>query len=236
MAVPLGLIVNADLTAHPPFDAAQRRHVSTPYGGVTLWTGDGWVLLNRHGPSGAVPPHRINHRAHIEALRQCGVWGVVAFCSVGGLRPDLAHGPWVVPEDFLSLAPAVTFYDEQARHVTPELSRELQAAIVRCLADLGLPYVAGGVYVQMPGPRLETRAEVRMIATFGDVVGMTFASEATLCIEAGLAVAAACHVHNLAHGVAGSVPVDTAIVAQKRYDTQTVAALAAALVKESQKR
>ncbi len=227
---PLGIIANVDMTARPPFRDGQREIVHTRYGAVELFRDEGWVLLHRHGRDGRVPPHRINHWAHVAALRDLGVRGVVAFCSTGGLRPALAPGTWLIPDDFLCLAPPITFFDDEARHVTPVLDGGLRTALAEAMTRLALPHVAGGTYCQTAGPRLETRAEVRMIARFADVVGMTFAHEATLCIEAGLPVAAACHVHNLAHGVADSVPSDAAIIAHKRRDVECIAAVAGILV------
>ncbi len=227
---PLGIIGSVDLTGVAPFSAGEQLLAHTRYGSVELYHGEGWALVHRHGRDCQLPPHRINHRANVAALHELGVRGVVAFCSVGGLRADLAPGTWVVPDDFLSLAPPVTFFDDQARHVTPKLDAALRAVLVEAMSSLGLPHHDGGVYCQTAGPRLETRAEVRMIAQFADLVGMTFAHEATLCIEVELPVAAACHVHNLAHGIAGSVPSDVAIVDSKRRDAETIGAIAQVLI------
>jgi 5'-methylthioadenosine phosphorylase len=57
------------------------------------------------------------------------------------------------------------------------------------------------VYWQTIGPRFETRAEIRLLAAYADVVGMTMASECVLAGEVGLRYAAVCMVDNLANGV-----------------------------------
>jgi 5'-methylthioadenosine phosphorylase len=140
-------------------------------------------------------------------------------------------GTLVVPDDFINLAPVLTFFDGEIEHVTPTLSADLRRSLARALERLGEPFVAGGVYCQTVGPRLETRAEVRMLAQFADVVGMTFGHEATLCNEAAVPVAALCSVQNLAHGLAADVPLRAEdILRGKAADAPRLAAVARALL------
>ena len=73
-------------------------------------------------------------------------------------------------------------------------------------ASSEIPVVDGGTYAQVRGPRFETRAEIRLLASFADLVGMTLAAECTLAGEAGLAYAALCIVDNLANGVGAGDP------------------------------
>ena len=85
----------------------------------------------------------------------------------------------------------------------------------------------------MTGPRLETAAEVRLLATFGEVVGMTFAHEATLCNEARLPVAALCSVDNMAHGLPGGEDLASADILRRKGETaRRWAAVATALAKD----
>lgn len=81
----------------------------------------------------------------------------------------------------------------------------LPACPGNCSAHPGKPGTVGS-YVQTPGPRLETRAEVRALAAGADLVGMTVASEATLARETGMEIAALCTVDNYAHGIADESP------------------------------
>lgn len=199
----LAFIAGSNLLEHPPFHGARAERVDTPYGEALVYRGEGWSLVLRHGPEGVISPHRINHRANIAALRQLGHTRIVSFCSVGGLRPEVTRvDTLVIPDDFINLSPVYTFYDEDPPYATPELSKALRQELSAVLAELGETFVDGGVYWHSPGPRLETRAEVRMIAQFADVVGMTFGHEATLCAEARIEIAAVCMVDNLAHGLA----------------------------------
>jgi len=199
----LAFIAGSNLLEHPPFHGARAERVDTPFGEALIHRGEGWSLVLRHGPDGVISPHRINHRANIAALQQLGHTRIVSFCSVGGLRPDVTRvDTLIVPDDFINLSPVYTLFDEDPPYATPVLSEALRRQLSAVLAELGEDFVDGGVYWHSPGPRLETRAEVRLIAHFADIVGMTFGHEATLCAEAGLEIAAVCMVDNLAHGLA----------------------------------
>jgi 5'-methylthioadenosine phosphorylase len=160
-----------------------------------------FLFAPRHGLRKPVPPHKVNHRANIAALAKAGATDVVGVCSVGALKTSFHPGMIVVPEDYVSFGDVPTFFDKEAKHMTPSLDNALRRLIVSCGERLRLEMFDGGVYVQTRGPRLETKAEVRFLATLGDVVGMTMASEATLAQEAGLAYAGVCSVDNYAHGI-----------------------------------
>lgn len=156
----------------------------------------GALLLLRHGPGHSVPPHRLDHHAHVRALSDAGVTHVIAFASVGSLVPAVRLGDVVTPDDLLdpSFAPP-TFFDDRVVHtaMTTPFDPALAAhARARFAAVGGGTCHAGGVYVQVRGPRYPTRAECAFLATHGTVVGMTVASEATLAAERALRYAAVC--------------------------------------------
>jgi len=159
------------------------------------------LFLSRHGTGKPVPPHRINHRANLWALRESGARTVISSASVGSLKKDIRPGTLLVPDDYLAPWHQVTYHEEEARHVTPGFDASLRAKLLEAAERVHLKVRDGGTYVQTLGPRLETPAEVRMIAQFGDVVGMTMAAEATLARELGLKYAALCSVDNYAHGI-----------------------------------
>jgi 5'-methylthioadenosine phosphorylase len=228
----LGLIAGTNIMREAPFVAAVETAVHTPYGEVRLQHAGPLVLVLRHGLEGNTPPHRIPHRAHVTALRRIGVRGVVSFCSVGSLRTDLRPGAFVVPADFGQLSAPPTFFSDRAVHVTPTLSEPLRTRLLRLAREEGLAPHDGGVYWQTKGPRLETAAEVRLLSTFGDIVGMTFADEATLCVEANLPVAALCSVDNMAHGLPGGEDLTSADILSRKDDTaRRWAAIATRLAK-----
>jgi len=179
----------------------RKKTVRTGYGDVGVFEGRDAIFLPRHGVAMDTPPHRINHRANISALKESGVDGVVCGCSTGSLNPEIPPGTLVVPHDYINFGMPLTFYDNEIRHIVPALDEGLRSKIVE--ASRGKD---GGVYVQTHGPRFETKAEIRVLGQFADIVGMTMANEATLCCEAGIPVAALCTVDNYANGVAAQEP------------------------------
>jgi 5'-methylthioadenosine phosphorylase len=187
----------------------ERLEAETPFGHpssplhVGNWGGGEVALLVRHGLDHDIPPHRLNHRANVHALRSAGVRRLVLVASAGSMREDMSPPSVVLVDDFVSPFTVPTYHDERIGHITPLLSEEMRSTLVVVAAEEGIPVMDGGVYVQTRGPRLETRAEVRAMSAWGDLLGMTIASEATLAMEIGMEVAAVCSVDNMAHGLGG---------------------------------
>ena len=177
----------------------REREVDTEYGAVLCREKGEFVVINRHGRTGSTPPHAINHRANVQAIADLGFRDVVSVSSVGSLQESLAPGSLVSCSDYVSFRPA-TFRDETGIYEAPFIANHLIAEIA---AGSGCEIAAGKVYVQTTGPRFETPAEVRIIRNWGDVVGMTLASEADLCREAGLRYNSICMIDNYANGVCG---------------------------------
>lgn len=196
----LGVIGGSAFLAGPAPEGTRPRHVETGRGEVATHVGEDIVFLRRHGPDDR-PPHRIRHHAHALALASLGVGRAVGLCSVGALHPDLAPGTLVVPDDYLSLHPPPTFAVDERLHVVPELDEALRRRLLRAAREAGGSVRDGGVYAETRGPRFETRAEIRLLADYAEVVGMTAASEATLLQERGIAYAVLGVVDNYAHGV-----------------------------------
>jgi 5'-methylthioadenosine phosphorylase len=176
----------------------QKQHVDTPFGNAEIHVGD-IVMLMRH--QNGLPPHRINFRANMAALALAGVDRIVAFGSSGSLKPEITPGSLLIPTDYLSVTDIPSIHDHAIGHVLPELSEDLSQE----LADVIPSARNGGIYVQTKGPRIETVAEVKALATLADVVGMTLASEGTLACELGMDFAAICTVDNYANGLGGEV-------------------------------
>jgi 5'-methylthioinosine phosphorylase len=164
---------------------------------------DDCTVVQRHGEAAAyLLPHRIDHVANLRGLADAGCERVLAIGSVGGLRPELGPGTLVCPDDFIALDSApVTALDGPAAHRVPGFDREWRAEVVAAFADGGEDLRDGGVYWQAAGPRLETPAEIRLIAQHAEVIGMTIASECVVAGELGLRYAAVCMVDNLANGI-----------------------------------
>ena len=160
------------------------------------------VYLQRHGAEGYVLPHRIDHVANMRSVAEAGCDRVLAFGSVGGLQPELGPGTFVCPADFIALDAGPVAFDDERAHSVSLFDRSWRSRVVDAWQDrVGPQLVDGGVYWQTRGPRLETPAEIRLMATHAQVVGMTIASECVAACEAGLSYAAVCVVENFANGV-----------------------------------
>jgi 5'-methylthioadenosine phosphorylase len=192
-------IVNSTL-----FAAWDVRIIETRHGSVTYRQRGDFVLVNRHGYGLPVPPHAINHRANIRALADLGYQDVLSVNSVGSLKPDLPPGTLVSCSDYVGLqqGPA-TFFDTELKGGAPGIANNLIPLLVEKLAP-EFKIHPGKVYVQMRGPRFETQEEIRIVKEWGDVIGMTAAHEADLCIEAGLRYNSLAIVDNYANGLEGT--------------------------------
>ena len=182
-------------------NSADLREITTPYGEVNCYLIQNHVVINRHGPEKNIPPHQIDHRASISALKRLGVKYVFSLNSVGSLRREIKPGQFVIPDDYIDFDP-VTFFDTELEFITPGISPKLRRILAEILTELQMDFHSRGIYYQTKGPRLETKAEVKMIKNFATVVGMTMATEATLAKEIGLEYASLCLVDNFAHGLA----------------------------------
>lgn len=194
--------------------------VETPFGDVPVAHArrDGVDLfaLNRHG-SPAAPAHRVNHKANVDALARCKVDAILALNSVGALHTGLASGSLLVPDDYLDLRPRASFFDDAPVHVdvSEAYCPDLRALLLDAARSEGSTPHERGTYVATDGPRLETRAEVRMMRQLGgDVVGMTGCPEAALARERALCYASLCLVTNPAAGVGGARPAASQIRAE----------------------
>jgi 5'-methylthioadenosine phosphorylase len=194
----IGIIGGTLLPKTKVVQAAREKTVKTPYGPAEILVGDNAAFIQRHG-RGDIPPHMINHRANIWALSKL-TDTIIGVGSTGSLRKGIRPPSIVIPDDFIDLNPS-TFFDTEIRHVTPGFDETLRKHIIDTATWHRIKVLQKGVYVQTKGPRLETKAEVRMLAQYGDIVGMTLASEAALACELSIKYAAICSVDNLANGL-----------------------------------
>ncbi|MBC8011281.1 MAG: MTAP family purine nucleoside phosphorylase [Burkholderiales bacterium] len=216
----VALVSGTSIIHSPLFSTWRERSVETKFGAVTLREHGDVVVLNRHGPGSApLPPHRINHRANLAALADLGFRDVVSFNSVGSLRAQLAPGVFVSCSDYVDLqqGPA-TYFDDELSGSAPGIANNLLPRLVAGLAP-GFAVATGQTYVQTRGPRFETKAEIRVIRHWGDVVGMTLAHEADLCTELGLRYNSLGMVDNYANGLEGTA-IDFATFKQNVHGNQ----------------
>lgn len=198
-------------------DDVTREVVRTPYGepsgpltcgriGTTRV-----VFLARHGYGHTIPPHQVNYRANLWALKERGVTEVVSVASVGGITAVLAPGKLAVPDQLLDYTwgREHTFFqgEKPVTHIdfTHPYTETLRLQILKAAASAGEAVINGGVYAATQGPRLETAAEINRLERDGaDMVGMTGMPEASLARELGLDYAAIAVVVNHAAGRADS--------------------------------
>ena len=201
---PLGIIAGTVLLGRNIFGDFREKKVDTAFGRATVLISPEVAFVPRHGrnPKKYILPHRINHQANLLALKSLGVEEIVGVNSTGSLKKALPPGTIVVPDDFIHLAGGVTVFRDRPEHVTPGLSEPLRRKLIAAARACRLPCVPRGVYWQTAGPRLETKAEIRMMSRFADLVGMTLAGEAVIARELGLSYAALCSVDNFCHGIA----------------------------------
>jgi purine nucleoside phosphorylase len=161
----------------------------------------GAAIVQRHGGDPYVLPHRIDHAANLRPLLEQGCDRVLAIGSVGSLSPDLGVGSLVCPDDFIALHLGLSIFDDQRAHTAPGFDARWRGEVISAWTAGGQSPRDGGVYWQTIGPRFETPAEIRMMASHADVVGMTIASECVVAGELELDYAALCVVDNLANGL-----------------------------------
>jgi purine nucleoside phosphorylase len=196
-----GIIGGTSLLNSSAFESWEETRIETPYGETHARIRGNDVFVQRHGDP-PLPPHLVNHKANIWALEHLAVRRIVSINSVGSLKTDLRPGTFLIPDDFISLWSIPTFFDKEMKFIVPVMHEGLQLHLHKLCMEIGLKIRLGGVYIQTTGPRLETRAEVRLLKKFGDIVGMTMASEATLCLEREIPYASLCSVDNYCHGIA----------------------------------
>jgi 5'-deoxy-5'-methylthioadenosine phosphorylase len=215
----LAIIGGSGLSRMPNLHIVGREVVRTPYGEpsapLTLGVlGDRNIwFLPRHGPDHGIPPHRVNYRANLWALRQVGARKIIGVAAVGGIRADLGPLTLAVPDQIIDYTHERqhSFFDQIQSPVvhidfTHPYCEELRQGLLGAAHNLGEPMVAGCTYGATQGPRLETAAEIRRMEWDGcDLVGMTGMPEAALARELDLCYACCALVVNWAAGKSAGV-------------------------------
>jgi 5'-methylthioadenosine phosphorylase len=166
-----------------------------------LFTKDKVVFILRHGKNKNIPSHRINHKANICALNLLGVEKIIGINSAGSLNEKIKPGTLLLPSDYINFKPK-SFFDFELRSIVPELNKDLLKDVKQAAKKAKVTVKGSGVYMISKGPRYETKAEIKIIKKWADIVGMTMAHEATLSQELGLKYACICSVDKYANGIA----------------------------------
>lgn len=196
-------------------DIREREVIRTPYGEPSspllsgFLEGQPVVFLARHGHGHTIPPHRVNYRANIWALKQLGVQNIVAVGAVGAINTDFKNGSLIIPDQLIdyTYSRVHTYHDgesKRVRHVdfTHPYTPKLREIIISSGLDNELELTDGATYAVTQGPRLETAAEIRRFKNDGaNIVGMTSMPEAVLARELAINYALIALVVNPAAGL-----------------------------------
>lgn len=167
------------------------------------------VFLARHGHAHNIPPHMVNYRANIKALKSIGVTSIFAINAVGGIREDMVPGTLAVPDQIIDYTTrrVNSFFESNLSHVTHidfsyPYNAELIQWVLNAAQQQGIDIIKDGTYAATEGPRLETAAEIQRLKRDGcDMVGMTGMPEAALARELQMEYASICVNANWAAGI-----------------------------------
>ncbi len=160
------------------------------------------ALILRHGEKGNILPHQINHLANIYSFYQLGVKKIITLCAVGSLKKEIKPADFVFCSDFIGLAlQSLTFKKIRHPDLTEPFSENLRKKLIKAAKELKIRFHRNGIYWHTSGPRFETKAEIKMMKNFADLVGMTNVPEVILANELGLEIATIAIVSNYACGI-----------------------------------
>lgn len=195
-SVPIAVIGGTGIYDTNLFKEEKTLQPQTPYGetsdviSVGRYGDKKVAFLPRHGKGHKIPPHRINYRANIWALRELGVKRIIAPSAVGSLDYRFKPGDIVLPDQYIDFTKRreYTFYDgPQVCHISmaDPLCSDLRSTAKKCLINLNVSYHDKGTYVCIEGPRFSTRAESKVFreVLHADVIGMTLVPECILARE-----------------------------------------------------
>ncbi len=194
MCPSIGIIGGTGIYDPEVFDIVDTISMSTPYGATSDAISIGRLgevevaFLPRHGTGHVLPPHMVNYRANIWAMKQVGVERIVSPCAVGSLQEGFEPGDIVIVDQFMDFTKTrdYTFFDgPKTVHIgcADPFCPEMNAIFDQTANRLGVSHHLGGTYVCIEGPRFSTRAESRMYRGFADVIGMTLVPECQLARE-----------------------------------------------------
>lgn len=205
-------------------DNVREMIQDTPYGRVPVsigsYQGMEVAFIPRHGLKHSIPPHLINFRANIMALKMLGVKNILATAAVGSLHFEFKPNQYVLADQFMDFTKSrpSTFYEGGEAGVvhcdmTVPYCPGLRQALMKSGEEQGLNVHNGGTYVCTEGPRFETAAEIQMFKQLGGhLVGMTSVPEVCLARELGICYANVSIVTNFAAGISPGILTHSEVV------------------------
>jgi len=206
----------------------EERLINNRYGEAVAYVGQGnyrdVVFMTRHGIKHDTPPHKVNYRANMRALKDLGVTRIMATYAVGAITNDYPLLELAVMRDFLDFTSGreFSFFDSIERgigHVEMSVPYcpVMSAKILELAGSHNLKAHDGATYVATNGPRFESPAEIKFYQKMGgDVVGMTGCPEVYLAGELGMVMAAVALPINLAAGLEEKITIHEGNIDQVR--------------------
>ena len=195
----LGVIGGSGLDALENLTQVEEIHISTPFGVpsdsiVSGTLGETRLLfLPRHGRGHRLPPHRINYRANVLALKMAGAEQILSVSAVGSMKDDIHPGDMIVVDQFIDRTRhrTDTFFENDGIVAHVEFAHPVDEQLADALSEAARKVNAtvheGGTYLCMEGPQFSTLAESQLYRSWGvSVIGMTNLPEARLAREAEL--------------------------------------------------
>ncbi|HMM20514.1 MAG TPA: S-methyl-5'-thioadenosine phosphorylase [Selenomonadales bacterium] len=223
-------------------DNVREERIVTPYGEVGYKVGDfngrPVAFIPRHGSRHSIPPHLINYRANIWAMKKIGVTDIIATTAVGSLNKDMKPGDFVLVDQFLDFVKnrVTTFYEGGERgvvhvDVTEPYCPTLRKVIAAAARQTGVAVHEQGTYVCTEGPRFETPAEIKAFAKLGgDLVGMTNVPEVVLAREAEMCYSTVSMVTNFAAGISPEPLTHGEVLETMKANTENIKKLVMAAI------
>ncbi|MCG7844038.1 MAG: S-methyl-5'-thioadenosine phosphorylase [Methanomassiliicoccales archaeon] len=221
MKAKIGIIGGTGVYDPEMFELKETVRPHTPYGAASdeiqigELNGVPVAFLSRHGRGHVIPPHMINYRANIYALKQLGVERIISPCAVGSLQEEYKPGEIAIVDQFIDFTKSrkYTFFDgPRTVHIgaADPFCPEVSKLFAKEAKKAKIPFHEQGTYICIEGPRFSTRAESRMYRAFADVIGMTLAPECTLAREMEMCYTSLAMITD--YDVWADHPVDTATI------------------------
>ena len=199
-------------------ESHESLEVHTPYGDpsssieIGKISGVEVAFIPRHGKKHTIPPHMVNYRANIWALKKYGVERIVGVNAVGSLKEDHPPGEVFIPDQFIDFTRRrpLTFYDgPEVYHISAAdpFCPDINSKIAEICKSEGIEANLGGTYVCIEGPRFSTRSESFMFRNFADIIGMTLVPEVNLVDEMAMCYSVLATITD--YDVWSTKPVDT---------------------------
>ncbi len=210
----LAIIGGTGLSKMDSLTVASSQQLKTPFGTPSVpyilgsINGKEIIFLARHGNPHTIPPHKVNYRANIWALKELGVSEIIAVAAVGGITSAMAPAHIAIPDQIIdySYGREHTFFAddlETVSHIdfTFPYTQQLRERLIQAAKQQNIAISIEGTYGCTQGPRLESAAEIKRMERDGcDLVGMTGMPEAALARELNIDYAAIAVVANWGAG------------------------------------